>query len=73
MQTGERGRAQDIYSRIFQLERRISMEWYSRDQLLDDFNNLRQIIHRSAKKHTEVNNQLKNYYHKIDLLVDQII
>ena len=73
MQTREQMRAQDIYSRIFQLERRISMDWYSKDQLLNDLHNLREIVHTLAKKYEIINNQLNNYYNKIDLLVDQII
>ncbi len=73
MQTGERAKVQDIYSRIFQLERRMTMDWYSKDQLLDDLYNLRGIIRTSARKHQAIQNQLNNYYNKIDLLVDQII
>ncbi len=72
MQTGERAQAQDIYSRIFQLERRISMDWYSRDQLLDDLYNLRGIIQSTARNHAHIKDQSDNYYDKIDLLVDQL-
>ncbi|HHX63188.1 MAG TPA: hypothetical protein GX707_21120 [Epulopiscium sp.] len=73
MQIGEISRTQDIYFRIFQLERRITMDWYNKDQLLDDLYNLRAIIHILAKKHEEIENQLNTYYTRIDLLVDQLI
>ena len=73
MQTGEEVATQDICFRIFQLERRITMEWYSRDQLLDDLYNLKQIIHMLARKHQDIKIQLNTYYNKIDLLVDQLI
>ncbi len=73
MQIGERAEAQDIYFRIFQLERRLTMEWYSKDQLLNDLYTLREIIHMQSRKHDDIKNQLNNYYKKIDLLVDQLI
>lgn len=73
MQTGERAQAQDIYSRIFQLERRIGMDWYSKDQLLDDLHSLREVIQRLARRHEYIQTQVTSYYDKIDLLVERII
>lgn len=64
---------QAIYGRISQLERRFTMDWYNKDQLLEDLYKLRETIRTLAKKHEEIKNCLNDYNIKIDLLVDQLI
>ena len=73
MQIGERARAQDIDVRIFQLERRMGMDWYSKEQLLSDLYNLRELVYMLARKHEGIKNQINSYYNKIDYLVDQLV
>ncbi len=73
MQIGELARDQDINIRIFQLERRMGMDWYSKEQLLDDLYSLRELVYMLARKHDGIKNQINNYYNKIDHLVDQLV
>lgn len=64
---------QEIYARISQLERRFDMDWYNKDQLLDDLFKLRETVRTLAKKHEEIKSCLSDYNTKIDGLVDQLI
>ena len=73
MQTKQRADVKDIYARIFQLERRITMDWYEKDQLLQDLYKIRETVYMLSRKHDEINNHLSDYYNKIDTLVDQLI
>lgn len=63
---------QEIYARISQLERRFDMEWYDKDQLLDDLFKLRETIRTLAKKHEEIKSNSNEYNTRIDQLVDQL-
>ncbi len=62
----------DVCARISQLERRFTMDWYSKEQLLEDLYKLRETIRTLARKHEEIKDCLSDYNKKIDLLVDQI-
>ena len=64
---------QEIYDRISQFERRFTMDWYHKDQLLEDLYKLRETIRTLARKHEEIKNCLNDYNNKIDHLVDQLI
>lgn len=63
---------QEIYARITQLERRFDMDWYDKDQLLDDLFKLRETIRTLAKKHEEIKSCSNDYNTRIDQLVDQL-
>lgn len=73
MQTKQRADTKDINARILQLERRLTMKWYNKDQLLKDMYRLRETIHMISRQHEEVNNHIDDYYKKLDRLIDQLI
>lgn len=73
MQTKKREDVEDIYVRIVQFERRLTMDWYENDQLLQDLYTLRETIHMLARKNEEIDNHCNDYYKKIDKLIDQLI
>lgn len=73
MHTKQEVDVQAIYGRISQLERRFTMDWYNKDQLLEDLYKLRETIRTLAKKHENIQNCLNDYNSKIDLLMDQLI
>jgi len=72
MQTKQDVNIQEIYARISQLERRFDMNWYDKDQLLDDLFKLRETIRSLAKRHQEIKNCSSDYNTRIDELVDQL-
>ena len=73
MNTKQRVDVEAIYGRISQLERRLTMDWYNKDQLLEDLYKLRETIRTLAMKHEEIKNCLNDYNRKIDHLMDQLI
>lgn len=73
MQIKKRADVKDIYVRIFQFERRFTMDWYDKDQLLQDVYKLRETIHMLSRKNEEIGNHCNDYYKKIDKLIDQLI
>lgn len=73
MKIKERADIRDVDARIFQLERRMTMDWYEKDQLLKDLYEIRETVYMLSRKHEEINNHLGDYNNKIDTLVDQLI
>lgn len=73
MHIKQEANVQEIDTRISQLEKRFTMDWYDKDTLLEDLYNLREMIRMLAKKHEKIKSSLNDYNLKIDCLVDQLI
>lgn len=73
MHTKQEVGIQEIYDRITQLERRLTMDWYNKEELFKDLFALKENIYVLSKKHEMIKECMNDYYQKIDNLIDQLL